>query len=114
MNLLRLLASISGPAFVLLLLSGCTSQIVGTSEQIKSAYGSDIKDLQKLYLTPHYHSVSFFESKTFAWIETQKEFENGDRLHTFTNPYRDCTLHWITDTNGMIKSGSFYGKSCSR
>ncbi|OMO25890.1 hypothetical protein BH582_01790 [Vibrio sp. 10N.222.47.A9] len=96
-----------------LLVTACTSQIIGTDEHIESYIGSNIADAQKLYLTPHSQAVSFWESRTFAWVETQTPLENGETQHAFKNPYRDCTINWVVDQNGMIIAGSHSGEMCS-
>lgn len=95
-------------------MSACTSQIIGTNESIKGAIGVNISAVQELYLTPANRSISFLESKVHAWNETQQAFENGDIQHSFSNPYRDCTIILIADEAGIIKSGSYFGAQCSR
>ena len=97
----------------MIFISACTSQIVSTDEHVESYIGSNIADAQALYLTPHSQAVTFWESRTFAWVETQTSLENGEIQHSFKNPYRDCTINWIVDQSGVIIAGSHSGDMCS-
>jgi len=99
---------------LLLLTAGCTSQVVSTQTHVQSYVGSNISDVQNLYLTPHSQAIGLFDSKTYAWVETQQKFESGNTQHSFSDPYRDCTVIWVADQNGIINSGSYFGKDCLR
>ncbi len=92
--------------------TGCTSQILSTQEHVEAYYGSPISSAQQLYLTPSHQSISFWDSKIFAWTEQQTEHDNGDITHAFSNPYKDCTIEWTADSKGMIKSGNYRGTNC--
>lgn len=98
----------------LLIFSGCTSQVVSTDEHVRAYIGENITSAQALYLTPASQLSGPFEFKEYAWSETKEAFINGDVQHTFTNPYLDCTIFWITDKHGVIKSGSYIGEDCLR
>ena len=94
------------------LATACSSQVASTEEHIQKYIGSDIAEVQERYLTERPRPISFWESRTFAWQETQKILEDGSTLHAFKNPSRDCTINWIADSNGIIKSATSSGAMC--
>ncbi|WP_299688946.1 hypothetical protein [uncultured Vibrio sp.] len=99
-------------AFVVLAI-GCSNKIAGTEERIQGYVGSDITDAQAFYLTERSRPISFWASRNYAWIESKKVLDNGDILHAFKNPYRDCTINWVTDQTGIILSATPSGSMCS-
>ncbi|ARP40269.1 hypothetical protein K08M4_36020 [Vibrio syngnathi] len=70
----------------MIFITACTNQIVSTDEHIESYIGANIVDAQALYLTPHSQAVTFWESRTFAWVETQTSLENGENTTFFQKP----------------------------
>ena len=94
------------------LATACTNQITSTEEHIQQYIGSDITYVQERYLTERSRPISFWESRNFAWVETQTALDNGYTLHAFKNPYRDCTINWVADTSGEIRSATSSGTMC--
>ena len=97
------------------LTAACSSQIASTEEHIQQYIGSNITDVQERYLTERSRPISFWESRNYAWVETQNALDNGYTLHAFKNPFRDCTINWVVMVNasGVIESGSPSGTMCS-
>ncbi|MFA0053167.1 hypothetical protein [Vibrio echinoideorum] len=96
-----------------MMLTACTSQIASKQDRLQKHIGSNITDVQKLYLTERARPISFWESRNYAWVETKNPLDNGNILHTFKDPYRDCTINWIADNSGVVQSATPSGTMCN-
>ncbi|KNH12151.1 hypothetical protein AB6C64_07595 [Vibrio cyclitrophicus] len=96
-----------------MLVTACTSQIASKQDRLQKHIGSNITDIQALYLTERSRPISFWESRNYAWVETKKPLDNLNTLHAFKDPYRDCTINWIADKSGVIQSAIPIGTMCN-
>ncbi|MDN3702074.1 hypothetical protein ACFFUO_11345 [Vibrio artabrorum] len=94
------------------LITACSSLIPGTEERLQQYIGANISDVQALYLSERSRPISFWASRHYAWVEMKTLWEDGNTLHTFKNPYRDCSINWITDNSGVIQSATSSGTMC--
>lgn len=99
-------------ATLLMTVTGCTSQIVSLDTHVQSYVDSNIIDAQTLYLTPSRKALGLFETKIYAWQETQTKLDNGETQHAFSDPYRDCIITWVADSDGIIARGWYLGDDC--
>ncbi|WP_157117796.1 hypothetical protein [Oceanicoccus sagamiensis] len=89
------------------------SQVVGMKQHQESLIGEDIEVVRNLYVKP-YRAIAEKPGKTkvYSWNEKLTPISDGNKLYSYENPYRECTIYWVVDKSDVITKGYFEGSEC--
>jgi len=91
--------------FMLLLCTGCLSQIVSLEEGIKGTLGRPLSDLKKMVSMPESYP------SRIGWKEKTYVKDNGNMV--YIEPVRpDCYIYWEVNIEGIIIGYRTEGKNC--
>lgn len=99
--------------FLALFSYGCVSQVATPGQHVKAYIGKPIAEAQKLYVVPRRGiAESRWKDRVYAWEEKIFDSDDGKKIYLYSNPYRDCEISSVVDSNGIIVSGSHKGNEC--
>lgn len=92
---------------IVLLLSGCVSQIVSVDDSAKTWIGRPLAELKEVI----WSRKSSTYAERIGWQEKTYSLDNGNLV--YVEPVRPgCFIHWETDAKGMIRAYKTDGNRC--
>lgn len=103
--------------FITILLTGCFVNSTKFNQYIRNSIGGDFNKHYQRGLN-HYQTSTItwhnkpWERKAFKWIETVEQLPNKQKQYQYQNPYSECLVAFIVDSNGIVTGAWTEGIDC--
>ena len=93
---------------MVVILSGCVSQVSSLRSYMKNAIGLSIDELKKAASRPN--AYDWYKAQ-IGWKETTYNLPNGNWVWVEVDR-KDCFIHWGVNPQGIIVGARTEGKGC--